>query len=449
MIKEYLLKLEAGILKIKKLIPRFLIGTTSLLLFIFIVAISPYLWKNWVTYPRLEKERAELWTKYKKPQKFIKQNEYKGVFHMHSYWSHDCRGTLDEILPTAKKAGYNFLFFSDHPHGDQDTFPRSYQGVYDNIVFEAGTEGGKGLMVTPMDSTVIDWSKPQSDVIHRLVSNGGLVIYVHTEKKHDWDNPDYQAMEIYNIHTDYLDGNDGLLSIVMNLFINNEEYHHWVFRDIYDEQIEILANWDSLNKNRRIVGMAAVDAHNNQSFRARYLDDGKVEWVGPNAKTLDITEPGLKESLLLGDSNVDGWAFKWEIDPYFISFNHVVNHVFSDTLTNYGIKNNLVAGHAFISFQSLAKADGFQYFTLDNENNLNAVMGDSVSIKSVSKLGAVSPFPVQFQLVKDGIIIDMVDDVYNYEFEPNNQTGNYRIVAKLFLDDAWVSWVFTNPIYIH
>lgn len=435
-------------MKIKKIVIRTLSLVVLILLVITAIITIPYLWKNWVTYPRLEKERAELWTKYKEPKKFIKQNEYKGVFHMHSYWSHDSRGTLAEILPAAKKAGYNFLFFSDHPHGDQDTFPRSYQGVYDDIVFESGTEGGKGLMVTPMDSTVIDWSKPQSDVIHRLVSNGGLVIYVHTEKKHDWDNPDYQAMEIYNIHTDYLDGNDGLLSIAMNLFINSGEYHHWVFRDIYDEQVEILANWDRLNKNRKIVGMAAVDAHNNQSFRARYLDDGKVEWVGPNAKTLDIVEPGLKESLLLEDSNINGWAFKWEVDPYFISFNHVVNHVFSDTLTNFGIKNNLVTGHAFISFQSLAEADGFQYFALDREKNVNAIMGDSVSIQSVSKLEAVSPLPVQFQLVKDGEVIDAVENVYEYNYEPNKK-GNYRIVAKLFLDDAWISWVFTNPIYIY
>lgn len=436
-------------MRIKKIVLRSFLVLIIILLCLIAVVTSPYLWKNWITYPRLEKERAELWTKYRKPKKYITLNEYKGVFHMHSYWSHDSRGVLNEILPAANKAEYNFLFFSDHPHSDLDTFPRSYNGIYDGIVFEPGTEGGKGLMVTPMDSTVIDWSNAQSDVIHELVTSGGLVIYVHTEKKHDWTNPDYQAMEIYNIHTDYLDGNDGLLSIAMNLFVNSEEYHHWVFREIYDEQIDILANWDLINENRRVSGVAGVDAHNNQSFRARYLDDGRVEWIGPNAKTLDIVEPGLKERMLLADSNSNGWAFKWEVDPYFISFNHVTNNVFSDTLTNIGIKNNLVAGHAFISFQSLAKADGFQYFTIDSDDNVNAIMGDSISTGSVFMLNAVSPFPVQFQLVKDGKVIDVIDNVYEYKFNPNNQAGNYRIVAKLFLDDAWVSWVFTNPIYIY
>ena len=433
----------------KKIIIRVLLALILIVVLVLLIITGPYLWNNCVTYPRLEKERRALWLKYKMPEKYIKQSEYKGVFHMHSYWSHDSRGKLNEILPAAKKAGYSFLFFSDHPHSKLDTFPRSYHGVYGGVIFEPGTESSHGLMVTPMDSVVLDWSKGDSAVVHDVVKNNGLVIYVHTEKPHDWDNPDYQAMEIYNIHTDYLDGNDSFTSIILNMLINKSEYHHWVFREMYDEQVDILANWDKLNKKRRIVGVAAVDAHNNQNYRARYIDGGKVEWVGPNAETLEIVEPGWKEKLLLGKPDEAGWAFKWEVDPYFISFNHVVNHVFSDTLSNFGIKDNLVAGHAFISFQSLAKADGFQYFAVDSSDSISAILGDSVSAKSVAKLKAVSPFPVRFQLVKDGKVIDTVDNVYKYEFAPNNQAGNYRIVAKVFLDDAWVSWVFTNPIYVH
>jgi hypothetical protein len=416
---------------------------------ISLIILGPYLWKNLVSYPRLEHERSQLWSKYQKPQKYIIQNEYKGVFHMHSYWSHDSRGTLQEILPAAKKAGYNFLFFSDHPHEKQDTFPRSYSGTYNNIIIEPGTENSNGFMLAPMDSVILDWTGGDSSVIHEVVKNNGLVLYVHTERQHEWDNPDYQGMEIYNIHTDFLDGNDGLYSIVLNLIINGSDYHHWVFREIYDEQTEILNKWDSVNKKRRIVGMAGVDAHNNQSFRARYTNDGMVEWIGPNAKTIEIVEPGLKESILLGDQDSNDWAFIWEVDPYFVSFNHVANHVFSDTLTNFGIKNNLVAGHAFISFQSLANANGFQFFSIDGNDDLNAIMGDSISAEQVSKLKVISPLPVQFQLVRDGVVIDVNENVYSYEYEPDKVVGNYRIVAKLYFDENWIPWVYTNPIYVY
>ena len=433
---------------LKKAFKVFLWLLSSIVVILFII-VSPYLWRHWFSYPKLEKERAAIWATYKKPQQYIKQKEYKGVFHMHSYWSHDSRGKLNEILPAAKKAGYSFLFFSDHPHSNLDTFPRSYHGVYDGVIFESGTESSHGLMVSPMDSVILDWRKGDSAVIHQVVANNGLVLYVHTEKEHPWDNPDYQAMEIYNIHTDVLDGNDDMLSLALNAIFNKSKYAHWIFREIYDEQVDILANWDALNQKRKIVGMAAVDAHNNNNFRARYLDNGKVEWVGPNAKTLEIIEPGLKEKILLGKPDAAGWAFKWELDPYFLSFNHVTNNVFSDTLSNFGIKNNLVAGHAFISFQSLAKADGFQYFALNKNEQLNAIMGDSISVDSVASLKAVSPFPVKFQLINNGKLIDEMDNVYSYEFAPKGKKGNYRIVAKLFFDNKWVSWVFTNPIYLY
>ena len=436
-------------MKIKKIILRTL-AVLLIVIFVILLSISaPYLWKHWVTYPALEQERQELWLKYKMPQKYILLDEYKGVFHMHSYWSHDSRGRLNEIYTAAKNAGYSFLFFSDHPHAKLDTFPRSYHGIYKGVVFEPGTETSSGLMVTPLDTVVLDWSRGDKAVIHDVVNNGGLVLYVHTEKQHDWDNPDYQGMEIYNIHTDFLDGNDGLFSIVLNVLFNGSKYHHWVFREIYDEQTDILANWDRLNQKRRIVGVAAVDAHNNQNFRARYTDDGKVEWVGPNAETLSIDKPGLKEKILLGEPDEDGWAFKWDVDPYFISFNHVANHVFSNKLTSRAIKNNLVCGHEFISFQSLAKADGFQYFAMDSSAQIKGILGDSISVDSAAVLKAVSPFPVRFQLVKDGKVIDSKDNVYEYSYVLNKRKGAYRIAAKLCFDDAWVSWVFTNPIFIY
>jgi len=97
----------------------------------------------------------------------------------------------------------------------------------------------------------------------------------------------------------------------------------------------------------------------------------------------------------------------------------------------------------------LAKADGFQFFTLDENSNLNAIMGDSVNINNVHSIKSISPFPVKFELIRNGKIVDVVENVFEYEYFPKNVHGNYRIVAKLFIDNSWVSWVFTNPIYLY
>ena len=434
--------------KIFRIFYRILLALVIFVFIIFVIFTAPYWWRHWVTYPCLEKERAELWTRYQKPQKFITLEEYQGVLHVHSYWSHDSRGVIKEILPAAKKAKLQFIFFADHPHAKLDTFPRAYHGIYDGIIFESGTETHSGLMVCPMDSMVLDWHQDQGQIIKQVISSGGLVLYVHTEDPHDWDNPDYQGMEIYNIHTDLLDENSEL-PILINAAINKSKYHHWVYRELYDDQKNILARWDSLNRQRRIVGVSAVDAHNNQNYRARYTQEGLVEWVGPNAKTIIIREACWKEKLLLGEADSAGWVFKWDVDPYFQSFNYVNNHVFSDTLTRVDIKNNLVRGHAFISFENLAEARGFQFFSMDSNNTVNAIMGDSVIAKNIRELRALSPFPVLFQLIKNGKIIDRIEDVYEYRFNPRSGPGNYRIVASVKLNDIWIPWVFTNAIYVY
>ncbi|MCF6223234.1 MAG: hypothetical protein L3J34_05850 [Flavobacteriaceae bacterium] len=424
----------------------------SLVLSIGLIAvfiyIIPMLWKRIYTYPKLEKARSDLQAKYKKPIQYIQKTDYKGVLHAHSYWSHDSRGVIEEILPAAKKANLDFIFLSDHAHSQLDSFPRSYHGIYDNVIIEAGTEKS-GLMVTPMKDTVLNWNQPKDSLIKQVVNDGGLVLYVHTEEKHDWANPDYQAMEIYNIHTDFKDEEDDLLPFVVNSVINGYTYKHWGMREIFDKQTVILARWDSINKFRKVVGMAAVDAHNNQNIRARYTDDGMVEWVGPNAKQLSLVEPGWKEKLLMGEPDAGGWGFKFELDTYFHSFNFVNTHVFSDTFSNKNIKENLVKGHAFIAFESLADAKGFQYYATDIENNVNAIMGDSISTGSIKQIQVISPLPVHFKLIRNGEVIDTKDNVYEYKYDIKNKAGNYRMEAFLNYNNKLIPWIYTNPIYIH
>ncbi len=433
--------------KIIRVTSKGLLGLLILLVILFLVITGSSWIRHWITYPRMEKQRAEIWSKYQKPEKYIQLEEYKGILHAHTFWSHDSRGSIKEILPAAKKANLDFLFFSDHAHGKLDTFPRSYHGIYDGIIFEAGTESSDGLMVCPMDSVILDWNEGQDSIIKQVVESGGLALYVHTEKPHDWDNPDYQAMEIYNIHTDMLDG-EKLVPLIINFAVNGKKYRHWSFRELYDEQTEIMANWDRLNKKRKIVGMAAVDAHNNQNIRARYLDNGQVEWVGSNAETLVIKDPGLKEKILLGKPDSAGWAFNFDIDTYYGSFNYVNTHIFSDTLSNFALKDHLVEGHAFIAFENLADASGFQFFSTDKDNEVNGILGDSVLNSSISKLQATSPYPVQYTLLRDGQIIDSLDNVYSYEYNFDSTPGNYRIVASLNFNNKWTSWVITNPIYV-
>ena len=432
--------------RVLKLFAKVLLALFVILLVSWGIVSIPALINHYVKYPALEEARSLLWTTYQQPPTYTPYSDYKGVLHSHSYWSHDSRGILKEIIPAAKQANLDFIFLSDHKRSVLDSFPRAYHGIYDQLIIEAGTESG-GLMVSPMRPTVLDWKQDKTDLIHEVVSTGGLVLYVHSEEAHDWANPDYQAMEIYNIHTDLKD-EEGLFSFLVNTIYNAKSYRHWAYRELFDDQTDIWALWDSLNQHRQIVGMAAVDAHENQSIRARYLEDGRVEWVGPNANTIVIREAGWKEKLLLGKADSAGWAFRWGLDTYFHSFNYVNTHILTDTFSNISLKDHLIKGHAYIAFENLAEAKGFQFFSLDQQGQLNAIMGDSIAAQEVSSLKVVSPFPVRLQLIKNGVLIDEMSELYSYEYELNGQKGNYRITAAVKLGSEWYTWVLTNPIYV-
>ncbi len=433
---------------IKKVIKFSLLGIVTFILIFIVLKISPALWNSWVEYPKLEKERNALWEKYKDPEQVIPIPVYRGVLHAHTFWSHDSRGTLPEILDGATQANLQFMFLSDHKRDQLDTFPRGYHGIYDGLIIESGTEHSSGLMISPFDSVVVDWNKPEAEIMQNIAEKGGLVTYVHSEKEHDWESSHYHAMEIYNIHTDVKDEN-GLLSMVINGTFNRGEHIHWAFREMFDEQTAILANWDRLNEERRVVGIAGVDAHNNQNFRARYLDDGKIEWVGPNADTLVIREPIWFDKLMMDEPDKYGWAYKWELDPYFNSYNFSNNYVFCDTFTNTNIRDHIKKGHVFVSFEHLAKGEGFQYYALNDQDTLSGILGDSLSLSMVKSLEAISPFPVKFQLFRDGKIIDESNETYQFSYPVKGASGNYRLVARVEINDGWLPWIYTNPIYIY
>ena len=183
--------------KIVRILLKVIASLLGLLVLAVFIYAAPWLWRRISVYPKLEKEKIEIQAQYRKPENYISKSDYNGILHMHSYWSHDSRGMMEEILPAAKQAKLEFLFFSDHPHAKLDTFPRSYSGVFDGVIFEPGTETSQGgIMVCPMDTVILDWNKPQREILKQVVDMGGLTLYLHTEKEHDWDCPDYQMMEI-------------------------------------------------------------------------------------------------------------------------------------------------------------------------------------------------------------------------------------------------------------
>ncbi|MEI7421800.1 MAG: hypothetical protein WCK18_06885 [Prolixibacteraceae bacterium] len=436
--------------KLLLLFKYFLLALLGLMVIVLVYAFAKPIWHRFVSYPQYQKQVEAFQLKKKECPSVTDLKTYRGVMHLHSYWSHDSKGTISDLIDAAKLRNINFIFLTDHPHGNQDTFPRGYKrGFYDGILLEPGSEK-QGFDAWPLKDGVVDWKTDKDTVAKQLVNHGGIVFYAHTEEPHNWANPYYQGMEIYNFHTN-VKTKTTTWPILTDFLINGSKYRAWAYRTVFDKQTAILARWDSLNTHRKIVGFSAVDEHENVNFRAKYTSDGRIQLMGIDTKPVGIYKVSFWNKWLLHEPDKNGWIFKWMIvNTYETSFNNSVNYLFADSLNLSNISHHIIEGHHFTAFRFLADATGFCFFGAGQDGKMKGMMGDSIKISELKKLTAVSPFPGRFILIKDGKTIETTsNEDYSYSFDKELKKGAYRLEVEIKPGKDWLPWVYTNPIYLY
>jgi len=219
---------------------------------------------------------------------------------------------------------------------------------------------------------------------------------------------------------------------------------------MFDEQTRILARWDSLNVSRKMVGFSAVDTHENQNIRARYIPDGRVKWVGPNANVIDTVNVSFLNRWMFSEPDENGWIFKWMIDTYNEGFDYITNYVFADTLSTASIAEHMKKGHLYTAFKTLGDAKGFNFYTQNPDGGINGIMGDSVQIKNAKSLHAVTPLPGQYRLIHNGKTVKISDiDGYEFNWTEPVEKGAYRIEVHVSINGEYVPWIYSNPVYFY
>ncbi len=92
----------------------------------------------------LNTQRREL----KRPGPF---HEYRANLHVHSAFSHDSRGKIEDIVAAAKTIGTQVVMFTEHPADGYDFFKDGHQGIKDGVLLIPGAEM-KGFLVFPTRS---------------------------------------------------------------------------------------------------------------------------------------------------------------------------------------------------------------------------------------------------------------------------------------------------------
>ncbi|MCP4645335.1 MAG: hypothetical protein GY851_33135, partial [bacterium] len=204
--------------------------------------------------------------------------EYRGVCHSHSELSHDSMVPFEEILRVMKETERDFICMSDHCDENLADYSKQWKGVKDGVLFVRGYEMGYGFMPWGLpDDTVLKKDEDPEVLAGQIEERGGLLFYAHTEEDRRWDLPELDGMEIYNIHTDVIDEGSGFIEKLMpDVVLSIRSYPDQVFRTFFDRQTAILENWDRLNRDRKIVGIAANDCHQNNGFVGTYTDRGTL-----------------------------------------------------------------------------------------------------------------------------------------------------------------------------
>ncbi|MDZ4859443.1 MAG: hypothetical protein SGI88_10730 [Candidatus Hydrogenedentes bacterium] len=414
------------------------------------------LYNRFYQFPR----QADAWAQIAASRQYVTLDdgwpEYRGVCHSHSELSHDSEVKHPDILRAAKIADINFICMTDHAtDGGVADYSKGWRDLHDGVLFIRGFELGHGYMPWGLpDDTILSKDTDPATLAEEIAAKGGVLFFAHSEEERDWELPQLNGMEIYNIHTDVKDEGyeNGMAGVLRNMggdfLFSLGKYPDQTMRLLFDRQMDILKHWDELNMERKVVGITASDAHQNFGFRGSYTDDGNLRFRDTSPDEGDIIELNwFTRSLLrlfFGPLESGRQLFRVDLDRYERSLRFSNTHILARELTEPAVIDALRSGRVFVGFDMLADARGFTF--LAEANGAKAVMGEEIPMQTGLTLRAESPVPCRFTLVHNG--------VYGETRESRNfdaavtEPGIYRIEAELFIVNEWVPWVYTNHIRV-
>ncbi len=417
-----------------------------------LVLIAGLVWCRHAIYHRLirfPKEQAawEALRAQRTPVPKGEWNEYRGILHSHSLYSHDCEVRFEEILTALKRAKVDFICLSDHcPQGHAD-FSLQWRGIYDGKLFIPGFEMKEGMMPFGVKSGVILSNSTPTEVLARQVAEDlGVLFFAHSEEPRQWQLPELTGMEIYNIHTDFKRYRPGFTGLIPELLLNQRRYPEHVCRLIFHCPEEFLQRWDELNRTRHITGIAGNDCHQNTGVRIIYRDRNTLVIEDTSSKRLCewklnwLTRPLAR--VCFGPLTPGKQVFHFQLDPYERMGHYVNTHVLARDLSEASILEALRAGRAFVGFDMLADSSGFSWRAKNHAGT--AAPGEALPFTGETELEALSPVPCRLTVKRNGQTVRQVEG-RELHWHPSNP-GKYRVEAEIKVVKDWVPWVYANPV---
>lgn len=316
--------------------------------------------------------------------------DVRGGLHVHSAAGSHSLGTYPEILAAARQAGYRWLLVTEHPKEYMLFQPLYQPDVVMIYGWELEREDGTRELVDP-ERRLRVWSEFGATRVPE----------------------DVNAIELFNL-ADSAATRNHLAGWMTWL------HHRYSFPALFGFHAWELdagrfARWDETTRIRPLTAVAGNDAHQNLGLML-------------------VTGAGKR------------WASVF-VDPYLESLSFVTNHLQlppGEPLTATAVIDALVAGASYICFEKIGDPAGFSF----HAEASGTVLPMGSQIGPGGRLVFQSPFPVRFQLLRDGREhVTLEGRRFSLEAEP----GVFRLEVYLLDAPSLLNgkpWIITNPIYV-
>ena len=406
--------------------------------------------------------------------------DFRANLHVHSAFSHDSRGKIEDIVAAAKAVGTQVVMFTEHPADSYDFFADGHQGVKDGVLLIPGAEM-KGFLVFPKQRLKgLDGGTPQefADLVR---GREGLLFLSHLEERMDWQIQGLTGCEIYNTHADLKDEKKLIEALKNPMWLINSadsfrKYPQEAFSTLQDYPADYLKRWDQLCELAPHTGISANDAHQNVGIVVRLVEAtvARIE-DALGEKLLEVNATANPAFLpFLKGKKVGDVLFEMRLDRYEHSLRHVSTHVLMKELTQEAVWAALEAGRAYVAFDWIADPTGFDFAAVSD--TARHEMGSQVTFAEGLHLHGQSPLAVEWKVIRNGktLVIPAGDeppaskaaDSKSQAAKPQGakstgselagktfdivvtEPGNYRVEAWLRVGGKKMAWILSNPIYI-
>ena len=186
----------------------------------------------------------------------------RGAYHVHTTRS-DGAGSRDDVAAAAARAGLQFVIFTDHGDGTREPLAPMYiDGVLCLDGVEVSTNSGH-YVALDLPASPYPLGGEAAAVVEDVARLGGFGIAAHPDHPRpeiawrDWSLP-IDGIEWINLDAEWRD--DGGLALVRVPFD-----YMWrpaaAIGSLLDRPVRTLDQWDTLQRLRPMVALAAVDAH--------------------------------------------------------------------------------------------------------------------------------------------------------------------------------------------